>query len=242
MSAFTRLLHSVPLLLVLAGPAHATNGYFSHGYSTAQRALGGAGTAYAADTLTVAINPANVAFLPDRFDVNLGLFSPQRWYTADARGANAGPGIFSIEPGRVDSQHNLFGLPAMAYSHRLGADAAWGLALYGNGGMNTDYRENSARFAQGITGAETQCAGTFGGGPPVAGASDSLGFCGNGATPANVDLIQLFVVPSYAHRVLDSSALGIAPVFAAQRFTAKGLKAFARFSNAPDKVSETGYD
>lgn len=231
----------VVALLTLAGPAAATNGYFSHGYSTAQRALGGAGTAYAADALAAAVNPASVAFLPERFDLNAGLFSPRRWYTAGERGANAGPGIFSIEPGRNDSVREAFGIPAMAYSSPLGTDAAWGLALYGNGGMNTDYRENSARLAQGISGAETQCQGSFGGGAPVAGASDSLGLCGNGATTASVDLIQLFVVPSYARRFGDSSAVGVAPVLAAQRFTAKGLKAFARFSNAPDQVSENGY-
>jgi len=241
MTAASRLARLASALLALIGPAHATNGYFSHGYSTAQRALGGAGTAYAADTLSVAVNPANIAFLPERFDLNVGLFSPRRWYTAGERGAGAGPGIFSIEPGRVDSQREAFGIPALAYSRPLGADEAWGIALYGNGGMNTDYRDHSAHFAQGIPGAETRCEGSFGGGPPVAGASDPLEFCGNGARTASVDLIQLFVVPSYAHRVFDSSAIGIAPVLAAQRFTAKGLKAFAQFSNAPDRVSDNGY-
>jgi long-chain fatty acid transport protein len=228
------------LLLALAGPAHATNGYFSHGYSTAQRALGGAGTAHAADALSTAINPANVAFLPERFDLNLGLFAPQRWYTASERGANADAGIFTIAPGRVDSERERFGIPALAYSHPLGPDSAWGLAMYGNGGMNTDYRGSSAQFAQGIPGFETQCEGSFGGGANLSG-SDPAGFCGNGIANANIDLIQLFVVPSYAHRVLDSSAVGVAPVLAAQRFFAKGLGAFAQFSNDPDRVSDAGY-
>lgn len=241
MTALSRRALAAPALLAFCAPAFATNGYFSHGYSTAQRALGGAGTAYAADALTVAVNPANLVFLPERFDVNLGLFSPRRWYTAGERGAGAGPGILTIEPGRVDSARELFGIPALAYTHPLGPDEAWGLALYGNGGMNTDYRENNADFAQGIPGGETRCEGTFGGGAPVAGASDPLAFCGNGNPQASVDLIQLFVVPSYSHRVFDSSSLGVAPVLAAQRFTARGLKAFAKFSNDPGAVSENGY-
>ena len=241
MSPASRLARGAPLLLALAGSAHATNGYFSHGYSTAQRALGGAGTAYAADTLSTAINPANVVFLPERFDLNAGLFAPYRWYTASERGPTAGPGIFSIEPGEVHSERELFGIPALAYSHPLGPDAAWGFALYGNGGMNTDYRGNSARFAEGIPGFETQCEGAFGGGAPANGASDNAGFCGNGIANANVDLIQLFVVPSYAHRFGHSSSVGIAPVLAAQRFSAKGLQAFAQFSNDPGKVSDAGY-
>ena len=232
---------AAPALLALAAPAAATNGYFSHGYSVAQRALGGAGTAHAADALTVAINPANIAFLPERVDLNLGLFSPRRWYTAGERGANAGAGIFTVDAGRQDSVREAFGIPALAYASPFGERGAWGIALYGNGGMNTDYRSGSAQFAQNIPAAETQCQGTFGGGPPQPGASDPMGLCGNGAVTASVDLIQLFVVPSYAYRVLESSSVGIAPVLAAQRFTAKGLKAFAKFSNDPDNVSEAGY-
>lgn len=227
--------------VLLAGPAQATNGYFSHGYSVAQRALGGAGTAYAVDALAPAINPANVVFTGQRFDLSVGLFSPRRWYTASERGPGAGPGIFSIAPGEVRSERELFGIPAMAYAQPLDENSAWGLALYGNGGMNTDYRGHSARFAQGLPSAETRCHGSFGGGAPVAGASDNLGFCGNGNRTASVDLIQLFVVPSYGRRVFTTSSVGIAPVLAAQRFTASGLQAFARFSNAPDRVSENGY-
>ena len=231
------------LLVLAATPAAATNGYFSHGYSVAQRALGGAGSAYATDALAASSNPANLVFVPERFDLNLGLFAPQRRYTASERGPGADAGIFTIEPGEVRSERERFAIPAMAYNHRA-ADgrSSWGLALYGNGGMNTDYRGHSARFAQNLPGFETHCTGTFGGGAPVGGAADNAGFCGNGVDTASVDLIQLFLVPSYALRLGDQHAIGIAPIVAAQRFTAKGLKAFARFSNAPDKVSDNGYD
>lgn len=222
--------------------AHATNGYFAHGYSVAQQALGGAGTAYASDALAVSINPAGIALVGNRFDLNVGGFQPERWYRAGARGAGAGPGIFTVDPGTVHSSHERFMIPAMAYSHVLGPSSSWGLALYGNGGMNTDYRDHAAMFAQGLTGFETHCQGTFGGGPPVAGAADNAGLCGNAKATAMVDLIQLFVVPSYARRLGAGSAVGIAPIFAGQRFTATGLSAFARFSNAPDKVSDNGYD
>lgn len=229
------------LALAASVPADATNGYFSHGYSVAQRALGGAGSAYASDALTVAVNPANIAFVPARFDVNLGLFTPVRAYTAGERGPEAGPGVFSIGPGTDRSAHDHFMIPAMAYAAPLTDRSSWGLAFYGNGGMNTDYRGNSASFAEGITGFETRCEGTFGGGPTSAGAGDNGTLCGYGATPASVDLIQSFIVPSYAHRIGEDNAIGIAPVIAVQRFSAKGLKAFARFSNTPDAVSEAGY-
>jgi len=227
--------------LAAAAPAHATNGYFSHGYSAAQRALGGAGTAYATDALVVSANPANLALVPERFDLNLGLFAPQRWYTAGERGAGAGPGVFAVEPGQLRSEHEAFGIPAMAYARPIDDRSSWGVALYGNGGMNTDYRRHGARFAEGLSGFETRCDGSFGGGPVSPGATDNAGLCGNAQPAASVDLIQLFVVPAYAYRVGDDSAIGIAPIFAAQRFTATGLGAFARFSNAPGKITENGY-
>ncbi len=230
------------MVLAGPGPAQATNGYFSHGYSVAQRALGGAGTAYASDALVVSVNPANIVFLPERFDLNFGLFSPRRSYTAGERGANAGPGILGIEPGKVVSRRELFGIPALAYSDPINERSSWGIALYGNGGMNTDYRDRSAHFAQGLPGFETECGGTFGGGGAVNGAQDIGGFCGNGMTTTSVDLIQLFLVPSYAHKIGEFSAIGFAPIIAAQRFTARGLKAFAQFSNAPDRVSDNRYD
>src|SRR5437868_12286704 len=101
------------LIAALPLTALATNGYFSHGYSTAQRALGGAGTAYASDPLSVAINPASVAFLPQQLEFNLGLFSPGRSYTAGERGTNANAGIVTLDAGRFDSFRPRFGIPAM---------------------------------------------------------------------------------------------------------------------------------
>lgn len=255
----TRLL----LLLAVSLPltAKATNGYFAHGYSAAQRALGGAGTAYAADALIGTINPAGTAFVGERWDANLSLFVPLREYTAGVPTRDAlSAGIVGIDPGTVESQHNLFGIPGFGYVKPLSDRLVTGLSVYGNGGLNTVYKAKgqAANFFDlgsgtpllgqvltpvlGALPIASRCQGTFGGGAPVAGNADTLRFCGNGNGTASVDLIQLFIAPNLSYRVLDNVAVGLSPIIAAQRFEAKGLNAFAQFSNSPDKVSDQGFD
>lgn len=231
-------------LFLFASTASATNGYFAHGYSAAQRGMGGAGTAYAADALISTINPAGSVWVGERLDLNLSLFKPIRDYDA-GESSGAGLAIFEIAPENLRSGRELFGIPGFAYVRPIDERSSLGLSIYGNGGLNTVYKGGSASFAKlgglpllgGITASE--CAGSFGGGS--AQNADLLGFCGNGKDTTSVDLIQLFVAPNYAYKVTDTVSLGIAPIFAAQRFQAKGLNAFAKFSNSPDRVSDQGY-
>lgn len=238
------------ILAFMSSQAYATNGYFAHGYSASQSAMGGAGTAMTEDTLITTINPAGAVWVPDGMDINLGFFKPIRNYEASERGGGAQQGIFNIDAASVSSRRELFGIPGVSAKWSLSDVSAWGITMYGNGGMNTDYWGNSARFAQGMVigeppaavNFETQCQGTFGGGPPVEGVDDPQRLCGYGEPAAGVDLIQLFVAPFYSRMLGDRSSVGIEPILAAQRFTAKGLKAFAKFSNAPDKVSDNDYD
>jgi len=62
------------------------------------------------------------------------------------------------------------------------------------------------------------------------------------ATRAELRALQAQVQPHFLFNALNALAYLIeADPMAAQRFTAKGLKAFAQFSNAPDQVSENGY-
>ena len=49
------------MLLCLPATAWATNGYFSHGSSVAEKGLAGAGVAYSQDTLAASNNPAGMA-------------------------------------------------------------------------------------------------------------------------------------------------------------------------------------
>ena len=125
-------------LLVEASPALATNGYFAHGYGTRYKGMAGAGVALHLDSLAPATNPAATAFLAPRFDVSLSVFNPNRSYTVT--GSPSGyPGTFGLTPGRVESDSRYFPVPALGASWRAGENGCFGLAFYGNGGMNTDW-------------------------------------------------------------------------------------------------------
>jgi long-chain fatty acid transport protein len=59
---------------------------------------------------------------------------------------------------------------------------------------------------------------------------------------AGVDLAQLFISFGYARQMNDDLAIGVAPIFAAQRFAATGLEAFGQFSANPQAVSNKGHE
>ncbi|MFT4248838.1 MAG: outer membrane protein transport protein [Pseudomonas sp.] len=121
--------------LLAPGLAAATNGYFSHGNSIKSNGIAGIGVALPQDALAAAANPAGTALVGDRLDVGLTWFAPRR--SADIQGNAYGADGHYAGNGR-----NSFFLPEFGYSHRLGERLAWGVALYGNGGMNTDYAQN----------------------------------------------------------------------------------------------------
>ena len=62
-----------------------------------------------------------------------------------------------------------------------------------------------------------------------------------GSDPTGVDLMQLFIVPTYARKIAPKHAIGISPIFAYQRFEAKGLEQFQFFSNSPDDLTNNGH-
>jgi long-chain fatty acid transport protein len=63
----------------------------------------------------------------------------------------------------------------------------------------------------------------------------------HGDSRTGVDLMQLFVAPTYARKLAPQHALGITPILAIQRFTARGLQAFSGFSSDPDNLTDNGY-
>ena len=120
-------------LLPLA--ANATNGYFSHGYGAQGEGQAGVSIAWAQDSLAAASNPAGTADVGNRVDVGADWFSPRRSaeIVGNAFGADA--------TYNGDGKKNFF-LPALGYTHQLSDSLAAGVALYGNGGLNTTYHDN----------------------------------------------------------------------------------------------------
>jgi len=193
---------------LVAPSAFATNGYFAHGYSTAEKGLAGAGVAYSHDSMASATNPAGIVKVGNRMDVGAALFSPDRKYTASSF---TGGGI-ATAPGTYDSDHTLFMIPHFGYSMKIDDVSSFGIAAYGNGGMNSDYKNVPAPGP----------GGTFGGGP------------------AGVNLAQLFINATYAKQIDDKNAVGASLIFAYQEFKADGLGAFAALNKSTDPTKLTG--
>ena len=231
--------------------AHATNGYFMHGYSTKNKGMAGAGVAFSQDAMAAAVNPAGMAFVERRVDLGLQFFSPSpRSYTVTGTpppvdglpvllpggtgpsGFQCNPAFvnpnngactppFSVSPGSVESENDLFLIPHFAYNHVLNDKSTVGIAIYGNGGMNTEYTGGSAqRPVQTPTGIFMQTVpGTY------------------GAGTAGVNLEQMFFNLNSAYKLNPRHALGGGLIFVGSRFRAQGLDSFGGFSLDSENLS-----
>jgi long-chain fatty acid transport protein len=213
-------------LLVSAG-AQATTGYFAHGYSTIHKGLAGAGVAKPQDSMAQAINPAGLVNIGNQWDLGATVFSPRRKYTVSGD-PSFQPGTFPLGQGSEDSNSKYFLIPHFGYTRSIDEKSSWGVAVYGNGGMNTDYSSN----------ASCALAGAPGTGIP---AGQGGTFC-DGKT--GVDLIQLFIAPTYSRKINDKFSWGVSPIVAMQWFEAKGLDRFGQFgfSRSPDNLTNNGHD
>jgi long-chain fatty acid transport protein len=215
-------------LALLAGTgAQATTGYFANGYSTIHKGLAGAGVAKPQDSLAQAMNPAGLVNIGNQWDLGAALFSPRRKYTVSGN-PSFQPGTFPLGQGKEDSDSNYFLLPSFGYASEIDEESSWGVAVYGNGGMNTDYSSNASCALAGAPGT---------GIPPGQGGT----FC-DGET--GVDLMQLFISPTYSRRINEKFSWGVTPIVAMQWFEAKGLGRFGQFgfSSNPDKLTNNGHD
>jgi long-chain fatty acid transport protein len=136
--ATTAALAAALVLAFSAAPAFATNGYFAHGYGTHYKGMAGAGAALHLNSHAPATNPAAAAFLGPRWDASLSLFNPNRSYSVTGNPSGY-PGTFGLTPGTVESDSRYFPVPAFGGNWNAGENGAFGLALYGNGGMNTNW-------------------------------------------------------------------------------------------------------
>ncbi|MFO1125700.1 MAG: outer membrane protein transport protein [Methylocystis sp.] len=210
-------------LAAVASPSltFAADGYFLTGYGPRQRALGGAGVADSRDPMAMSINPAGIVGLEREFQVGLGASLPERGYST--------VGLPSVlAPGDVRSGRPIFPVPNGAYVQPIDADSAWGVATYGNGGLNTSY--DFGHFKPPIKagpGGVITVVPSFG------------GVLGGGA--AGVDLQQSFFSVTYA-RNFGPITVGFSPTLAVQMFNAQGLTILSPYSSNMYNFSDMGYD
>jgi long-chain fatty acid transport protein len=143
----------VSATLAFSGAAGATNGYFAHGYGVKSQGMAGVSYALPQDALAAATNPAGIALIGSRLDAGVTLFKPDR--DASIEGNNLGQG-FSADGHFDGNDTDLFLIPELGYSHELNDRTSVGLAIYANGGVNTDYDQNpfAAYGSQGHAGVD----------------------------------------------------------------------------------------
>jgi long-chain fatty acid transport protein len=135
---FKSVITTVFIIVLFSINLFATDGYFRHGYGIKYSALAGSGVAVSLSSLGAITNPAALSFLPTRYDANISLFSPMREYTVT--GIPSGmQGTFGLLPGTIESETKLFAFPTLGANWNLNQTMAFGVVVYGNGGMNTDY-------------------------------------------------------------------------------------------------------
>ncbi|ENW07087.1 OmpP1/FadL family transporter [Acinetobacter beijerinckii] len=135
MQKFIGVALPVIILSTLTQHVFATTGYFMHGYGIKSQGNAGASTASFNDALTIASNPSGLSWIDSRVDVGATLFNPKRsaeieGNLAGANGQYSGNGL------------EYFVLPEFAINKKVNDTVALGLAIYGNGGMNTTYKRN----------------------------------------------------------------------------------------------------
>jgi long-chain fatty acid transport protein len=184
-------------------PAFATLGYFAHGFGLKAKGMGGVGIALPQDSLAPATNPAGNAWIGTRFDGELEWFRPIR--EAQITGNGAGRNGTYDASGRKD-----FLIPGVGYNRMLNQDLALGIAVFGNGGMNTTFNNNPF-------------GGAFGGG-----------------AKGGVDYMQLFIAPTIAYKLNQNHSVGATVNLVYHQFGAQGLEGFQGFSATPGNVTNRG--
>lgn len=119
--------------LAAPGIASATNGYFSHGFGVKSSGMAGVGIALPQDAMAAATNPAGMVMVGDRIDFGLTWFRPQRESSITGNGY---PGVNGTYDG--NGEENFF-IPEFGYNKMINSNMSLGVAVYGNGGMNTHY-------------------------------------------------------------------------------------------------------
>jgi len=216
-------LFSVLIFLSFSGPASATDGYFQDGYGARHKALAGSGVADGRDATAAALNPAGLVHAGEELDISVSIFSPRRSVT--------GGGQTGFSPlGETESGSEYFAIPNLAWSTKAYSNALFdviALTMYGNGGMNTDYKD----FAR----APQNCIDRFNN--PIGTQTGVFCFGAMG-----VNLNQAFLSVAFAKELAPGFSIGIAPLLAYQQIELVGANAFTGISNDPSAVSGTGTD
>jgi len=129
----------VAALALGATSAFATNGTNLIGFGAKSRAMGGTGISNFNGAESAFANPALITKSSKTTEITIGatILMPSVNFETDA------PAFTSAAPGVSNSNDSTAGdgmIPAVAVINKVNENFAWGVALYGTGGMGVDYR------------------------------------------------------------------------------------------------------
>lgn len=205
-----------------AVPAHAGGGYFLLGYGPYAHQTSGTVTATGFDTFAGSSNPGKLNAVGDRLDLGVLLFHPYRKVTRTGSGT---PFDFSST-----SENGFYALPDGGYAKRIDDRWSWGVTVYGNGGLNTEYN------------GDTGIPNTNGNPGSVRCRNQNPGNFFAGCGEIGFDLAQVIVAPTLSYRLTPKHSIGISPQLGFQQFKAYGLQAFIPLSKHPGDVTNNGYE
>jgi len=225
------------LALLVPTSVFATNGYWSTGYGTKSKSIAGACVAMRFGAMCAASNPGSLVFVGNRLETGLALFAPSRGFTANNDMEMPPQNYAFIPPGSYESENDYFLIPHFAYNYELNEDSTLGIAIGGNGGMNSEY---------GTPGNEMfQLPAVFSAfnpsnNPDMANIPGIEEF--DATSPTGIDMIQLFIGLTYSRKINEYHGIGITPILAIQTMSVNGLEPFKMFSLHPDNVTGKGRD
>ena len=220
MKLFTKRTLALAVGLTLPAAAFATNGMFMIGFGANEIGMGGAGVAFAQDAISSATNPADLKAVGNRFDMDVGFFSPRAQASLGGITAKSDVGL-----GGDESKpwfNNFYVMPDMAWAQQDGR-WAYGFNFVPVGGGGSRYTENLYDLNQnpqhtpsGITDTKT------------------LG----------VSLLIAQFNPTIAYAFNSRNNFGASLVVGIQRFVAYGLGNFADFttSGTDNHLTNNGED
>lgn len=120
--------------MMMAPSAMATNGMNMEGYGAEATAMGGASMAYDNGVAAVMNNPATLGLAGDgdRLDVAVGMLAPT---------IETSPPVGFPVPA-ADSSGGPYIMPALGWTRKVGK-MAYGVGMFSQGGMGTDYKASS---------------------------------------------------------------------------------------------------
>jgi long-chain fatty acid transport protein len=221
----------------LAPTVQATNGYWSIGYGPKSKSLAGACIGMRFGAMCSAVNPGSLAFVGNRMEAGLALFAPDRGFTAHADIEFPPQNAAFMPPGRHTSNNDWFLIPHFAYNRMIDERSSLGIAIGGNGGMNTEYSSPSHSLVPMPAIFSAFNPSNQPGMGQIPGIEQF-----NATSPTGIDMMQLFIGVTYSRKINAHHGIGITPIFAIQSMDVQGLEPFKLFSKYPDHMTGNGRD